>query len=33
MSYQLLNQTGKKTPENLIDPELPATGETGLRFR
>jgi len=29
----LLNQTGKKTPENPIDPELPATGETGLRFR
>jgi hypothetical protein len=29
----LLNQTGKKTPENPVDLELPATGETGLRFR
>jgi len=28
----LLNQTGEKTPENLIDPELPATGKRGLRF-
>jgi len=29
----LLNQNGKTSPENPIDPELPATGETGLRFR
>jgi len=29
----LLNQTGKKTPGNPSDLELPATGETGLRCR
>jgi hypothetical protein len=33
MIDSLLNQTGEKTPENPIDPELPATSETGLRFR
>jgi len=29
----LLNQTSEKTPENPIDPQLPATGKRGLRFR
>jgi hypothetical protein len=29
----LLNQIGKKTPENQSDPELRPIGESGLRFR
>jgi hypothetical protein len=33
MIDSLLNQAGEKTPENQIDPELPATSETGLSFR
>jgi hypothetical protein len=29
----IVKSNRQKTPENPIDPELPATGETGLRFR